>query len=59
MNASSKKIFHVEIVVDYEKVTSETKAYQKMSEILSLLICMERIATNNFYIANTSTLIFR
>ena len=32
-----QKIFHAEIVVDNEKVTSETKAYQKIPEILSFI----------------------
>ena len=32
-----QKIFHAEIVVDKEKVTSETKAYQKIPEILSFI----------------------
>ena len=32
-----QKIFHAEIVVDNEKVTSETKAYQKIPEILSFV----------------------
>lgn len=32
-----QKIFHAEIVVDNEKVASETKAYQKIPEILSFL----------------------
>lgn len=35
MNASSKKIFHCEIVVDNARVVSETKAYQKIPEIIS------------------------
>lgn len=30
-----QKIFHAEIVVDNEKVASETKSYQKIPEILS------------------------
>ncbi|MBX9808720.1 MAG: YWFCY domain-containing protein [Flavobacteriaceae bacterium] len=32
-----QKIFHAEIVVDNEKVASETKAYQKIPEILSFI----------------------
>ena len=32
-----QKIFHAEIVVDNEKVTAETKAYQKIPDILSLI----------------------
>ncbi|HBN6702620.1 TPA: YWFCY domain-containing protein [Elizabethkingia anophelis] len=32
-----QKIFHAEIVVDNEKVTSETKAYQKLPQILSFV----------------------
>ncbi|SCY75178.1 TraM recognition site of TraD and TraG [Flavobacterium anhuiense] len=32
-----QKIFHAEIVVDNEKVASETKAYQKIPEILSFV----------------------
>jgi hypothetical protein len=32
-----QKIFHAEIVVDNEKVAAETKAYQKIPEILSFL----------------------
>lgn len=32
-----QKIFHAEIVVDNEKVTSETKAYQKIPQILSFV----------------------
>ena len=32
-----KKIFHAEIVVDNEKVAAETKAYQKIPEILSFV----------------------
>jgi predicted protein tyrosine phosphatase len=32
-----QKIFHAEIVVDNEKVVSETKAYQKIPEILSFI----------------------
>lgn len=32
-----QKIFHAEIVVDNEKVTAETKAYQKTPDILSLI----------------------
>ncbi len=30
-----QKIFHAEIVVDNDKVTAETKAYQKIPQILS------------------------
>lgn len=30
-----QKIFHAEIVVDNDKVSSETKAYQKIPQILS------------------------
>jgi len=30
-----QKIFHAEIVVDNEKVSAETKAYQKIPQILS------------------------
>ncbi|MFH6991852.1 conjugal transfer protein MobC [Flavobacterium sp. FlaQc-48] len=32
-----QKIFHAEIVIDNEKVESETKAYQKIPEILSFI----------------------
>ena len=32
-----KVFFHAEIVIDNEKVASETKAYQKIPEILSFL----------------------
>ncbi len=32
-----QKIFHAEIVVDNEKVAAETKAYQKIPEILSFV----------------------
>lgn len=32
-----QKIFHAEIVVDNEKVASETKAYQKIPQILSFV----------------------
>ncbi|OYX84288.1 MAG: conjugal transfer protein TraG [Flavobacteriales bacterium 32-34-25] len=32
-----QKIFHAEIIVDNEKVVSETKAYQKIPEILSFV----------------------
>ncbi len=32
-----QKIFHAEIVVDNEKVTAETKAYQKIPQILSFI----------------------
>lgn len=32
-----QKIFHAEIVVDNEKVTAETKAYQKIPQILSFV----------------------
>ncbi|MNY55021.1 hypothetical protein D3C86_1909590 [compost metagenome] len=32
-----QKIFHAEIVVDNEKVATETKAYQKIPEILSFI----------------------
>lgn len=32
-----QKIFHAEIMVDNEKVTTETKAYKKIPEILSFL----------------------
>ena len=32
-----QKIFHSEIAVDNEKVAAETKAYQKIPEILSLV----------------------
>jgi len=32
-----QKIFHAEIVVDNEKVASETKAYQNIPEILSFV----------------------
>ncbi|PTD13668.1 conjugal transfer protein MobC [Flavobacterium columnare] len=33
----AQKIFHAEIVVDNEKVTAETKVYQKIPEILSFV----------------------
>jgi len=32
-----QKIFHAEIVVDNEKVAAETKAYQKIPQILSFI----------------------
>ena len=32
-----QKIFHAEIVVDNEKVAAETKAYQKIPQILSFV----------------------
>jgi DNA-binding GntR family transcriptional regulator len=32
-----QKIFHAEIVVDNEKVSAETKAYQKIPQILSFV----------------------
>jgi len=32
-----QKIFHAEILVDNEKVSAETKAYQKIPEILSFV----------------------
>lgn len=32
-----QKIFHAEIVVDNDKVTTETKAYQKIPEVLSFV----------------------
>ena len=32
-----QKIFHAEIVVDNEKVASETKAYEKIPQILSFV----------------------
>jgi hypothetical protein len=32
-----QKIFHAEILVDNEKVAAETKAYQKIPEILSFV----------------------
>lgn len=38
-----QKIFHAEIVVDNEKVASETKAYQKIPQILSFDKKMELI----------------
>jgi hypothetical protein len=33
----SGKIFHAEIVVDNEKVAAETKAYQKIPQIISFI----------------------
>lgn len=32
-----QKIFHAEIMVDNDKVTSETKTYKKIPEILSFI----------------------
>lgn len=38
-----QKIFHAEIVVDNKKVAAETKAYQKILQILSFVDAQGRI----------------
>lgn len=48
-----QKIFHAEIVVDNDKVAAETKAYQKIPQILSFthengVDCMKQSIENNY-----------